>query len=262
MKQEERQKKKESQRTISRRSRAISDVVGLLEPDIAHRVIFLRDSILLSEADVHAKADRLEDLYVETIAMVEAEDVEMSSTGDIDGSPYTNTTRENQSKSNNARPRSNERDSFNADGYAVDSALEEKQCGAGIGSDQPYPKSEGDAEKHGQPRPVSIGLLCAATKETQKIIGATFRDWNDVVSNARMMRIMIGLSEAAWEQAAREIGSVAASAILATVMEKVFREGSEINKPGGYFRAMVERARTGNLYLDRSLFSLAGRALH
>ncbi|MGO7360523.1 replication initiation protein RepC, partial [Rhizobium ruizarguesonis] len=49
----------------------------------------------------------------------------------------------------------------------------------------------------------------------------------------------------------------AASAILATVLEKSLRDPELIAKPGGYFRAMVDRAVDGSLHLSKSLYGIA-----
>jgi replication initiation protein RepC len=44
---------------------------------------------------------------------------------------------------------------------------------------------------------------------------------------------------------------------LATVLEKSLRDPELIAKPGGYFRAMVDRAVDGSLHLSKSLYGLA-----
>lgn len=112
-----------------------------------------------------------------------------------------------------------------------------------------------------QPNAVSIGLLSAATPETQRTLGVAFTSWNAVVGSAKIMRVMVGLSEAGWADAMSRVGPPAAAAILATVMEKVYRKDSDISSPGGYFRAMIDRKCAGELHLDRTLFGLANSSL-
>ena len=68
---------------------------------------------------------------------------------------------------------------------------------------------------------------------------------------------MIGLSEAGWADGQQKVGLYAATAILATVVEKSIRDPEQITRPGGYFRAMIDRAIDGKLNLERSLFGLA-----
>jgi replication initiation protein RepC len=75
------------------------------------------------------------------------------------------------------------------------------------------------------------------------------------------MRVMIGLSEAAWLDGAGKVGRYAAAAILITVLEKSMRSPEQISSPGGYFRAMIDRAVEGSLHLEKSLFGLADGAL-
>ena len=72
-----------------------------------------------------------------------------------------------------------------------------------------------------------------------------------------MLRRMIGLSEAGWKDGIDKVGLYAASAILAIVLEKSIRNPEQISRPGGYFRAMIDRAIDGKLNLERSLFGLA-----
>ena len=75
------------------------------------------------------------------------------------------------------------------------------------------------------------------------------------------MRVMIGLSEVAWVEGVNRVGRFAAAAILATVLEKSARAPEQITSPGGYFRAMIDRAVEGSLHLEKSLFGLADNAL-
>lgn len=72
-----------------------------------------------------------------------------------------------------------------------------------------------------------------------------------------MLRRMVGLSESGWNEGKARAGILAATAILATVVEKSIRDPEQISKPGGYFRAMIDRAVEGKLNLERSLFGLA-----
>jgi replication initiation protein RepC len=104
---------------------------------------------------------------------------------------------------------------------------------------------------------VSIGLLQLACPEAQAMIGAKFDSWSALGRSGEMLRRMIGLSEAGWADGCNKVGLYAASAILATVLEKSIRDPDQISKPAGYFRAMVDRAIDGKLNLERSLFGLA-----
>ena len=90
--------------------------------------------------------------------------------------------------------------------------------------------------------------------------GKEFRSWPELAAAAPVMRVMIGLSEAGWVDGVGRVGRYAAAAILATVLEKSARSPDQISSPGGYFRAMIDRAVEGQLHLEKSLFGLADGA--
>lgn len=89
------------------------------------------------------------------------------------------------------------------------------------------------------------------------MVSAEFGSWSALARSGEMLRRMIGLSESGWEDGQRRVGAFTAAAIVATVLEKSIRDPDQISKPGGYFRAMVDRAVEGKLNLERSLFGLA-----
>ena len=63
---------------------------------------------------------------------------------------------------------------------------------------------------------------------------------------------MIGITDEAWHVATRILGHAVAAVAVALICDKY--EGGEIRSPGGYLRGIVERARSGELHLDRSIF--------
>ncbi len=64
-----------------------------------------------------------------------------------------------------------------------------------------------------------------------------------------------GISEDARARAVEQMGEQQAA--VAVTLEKYDRQ--EVNSPGGYLRAMTDRARAGELHLARSVFGLAAR---
>jgi replication initiation protein RepC len=82
-----------------------------------------------------------------------------------------------------------------------------------------------------------------------------FPDWADVVDAAGDgLRHELGVSQALWGEACLAVGRVIAAVALAIVSTKPpehFTRGA-----GGYFAAMIKRAKTGELHLDRSLWKL------
>jgi replication initiation protein RepC len=83
----------------------------------------------------------------------------------------------------------------------------------------------------------------------------SYPDWSDIVdAGGNCLRHELGVSGALWGEACRIVGrqmAVVILAIVSTKPEEHFTRGA-----GGYFAAMVKRARTGELHLDRSLWKL------
>jgi replication initiation protein RepC len=82
-----------------------------------------------------------------------------------------------------------------------------------------------------------------------------YPDWSDIVdAGGNDLRHELGVSETLWGEACNIVGRRMAVVILAVVSTKPethFTRGA-----GGYFAAMIKRARTGELHLDRSLWKL------
>ncbi|MBV8329039.1 MAG: hypothetical protein JOZ61_01075 [Verrucomicrobia bacterium] len=81
-----------------------------------------------------------------------------------------------------------------------------------------------------------------------------FPDWHDIVDAAGAgLRLELG-SQPLWGEACRILGRQRAAVTLAIVSTKP--KGYFSRGAGGYFAAMVKRAKTGELNLDRSLWKL------
>lgn len=104
---------------------------------------------------------------------------------------------------------------------------------------------------------VSIHLIETACRSVRSELGLSFAGWSDLRGAVEPLRLAVGLSQSAFAMAEDRLGGQTAAAILVVVVEKSLREPERIGSPGGYFRAMVERAGEGRLNLARSLFGLA-----
>jgi len=83
----------------------------------------------------------------------------------------------------------------------------------------------------------------------------SYPDWRDIVDAAgTYLRHELGVSQALWAEACQILGRPLAALILAIVSTKP--EGYFTRGAGGYFAAMVKRAQTGELRLDRTLWKL------
>ncbi len=209
----------------------------------------------------------------------------MSSTGDIPVTSSSITNRPDSSESNIKRTRPNGRDinTKTNNGSAVEMALEKEPCG-GPAREQPKlrqtarPQGAGRetqqetqratqrdrqqgraqwASQHGLLDDVSAGLVESACSELQAVIRHRLTSWPAICEAAEEIRVLIGVSPSAYAQAVEQQGRYVAAACLAVVAEKALRDPEQISRPGGYFRAMIERAGEGRLHLARSLFGLA-----
>ncbi len=106
---------------------------------------------------------------------------------------------------------------------------------------------------------ISIEVLAHALTMTTEHFIRPIRSWDDLRGEANSLRLAIGLSELAWQKAVRLLGLKLAAACLAVVVEKVLREPERLTRPAGYFNGMVEKGQTGDLNLNRTIWSLARR---
>ncbi|MFT4118340.1 plasmid replication protein RepC [Bradyrhizobium sp.] len=257
----------EARRATTRLSRAIVDACDAY-PERAEAWKAALEEIRAQALTDEDEAEALDRLHQRIISEVTDEYVptEMSCEGDMDVAPNINTTPQNSFESKNERPRSNEREIYSEedDRSAVAPSTERKSAdihlipqsrvgaGGARGPDEIQTRILGS---------VSVSLIRAACPEASEIAGRPFRNWPELTAAAEAMRVMIGLSEAAWIEGMSRVGRYAAAAILATVLEKALRQPDQISSPGGYFRAMVERGVEGSLHLEKSLFGLADGAL-
>ncbi len=255
----------EAKRAITRLSRAIADMAEA-DPASFHdfftsaQTVVKRDQVTLAE-----RAEMVRSLYEEALALHEANsdkfNAEMSCAGDIDVSPLSITTQTDSLRSNNERTCSNEQDTnLSADnGSAVEMALEKEPCGGRMELQPPKPQA---ARLAGGKLPetnldgVSIGLIRSACTQVQSEIGLSFSDWSRLCQAADHLRILIGLSPAGYQNAVERQGKFLAAACLVVVAEKALRDPDQIASPGGYFRAMIDRAGEGKLHLHKSLHGL------
>lgn len=250
-----------ARRDIARLSRAIEDLLTAFPIDAAKTRAELA-ALAKSCDSIKERAEQTRMLHQRLLATLTPDEVPFNLTceGDIGVTPYINTTPESSFESMERRARSNERDieSF-SDRSAVEEAFEKKH------GEAEKVKQEGAGHRMQNVEviqssvlgSVSVGLMRAACPETQSMISMQFDSWTALGRSGEVLRRMIGLSEAGWADGKAKVGLYAACAILATVLEKSIRDPEQISRPGGYFRAMIDRAIDGKLNLERSLFGLA-----
>ncbi len=253
----------EARRIVSRTSRAIVDACAAY-PE--HAAAWHSELHGLKELglDKEGEAEALEAMHARIILAVTEEYVprKMSGEGDISVMSIINTTPQNSLESKKKRARSNERElNTKLTGRtAAGISAEKKSAAVQPESHPPVRKKSAGTVDEIQSQvlaSVSVGLVRSACSQACEMVGAEIRNWPELAAAASTMRLMIGLSEAGWLDGTARVGRFAAAAILATVLEKAARSPDQITSPGGYFRAMIDRAVEGNLHLEKSLFGLA-----
>ncbi|PND18335.1 replication protein C [Ensifer sp. MMN_5] len=90
-----------------------------------------------------------------------------------------------------------------------------------------------------------------------KTYGLAPSSWADLARTVPLMCRFAGISEDARARAVEQMGEQQAAVAVAVTLEKYDRQ--EVSSPGGYLRAMTDRAAAGELHLARSVFGLAAR---
>lgn len=151
--------------------------------------------------------------------------------------------------------------------HPVPSNSFEKKHAAGVEPEKPKPEQVERPEEldldiqwgtHTNKRTseVDIPMLmttCPHFAEIARAIGGGYiRDWNELHRAAGQIRGMAGISEDAWNLSQKALGPAIASAAIALIFDK--HTTGEVTSPGGYLRGMVEKAKIGELHLDRSFY--------
>jgi replication initiation protein RepC len=90
-----------------------------------------------------------------------------------------------------------------------------------------------------------------------KTYGFTPATWGDLARAVPLMCRFAGISEDARRRAIDLMGEQQAAVAVAVTLEKYDRQ--DVKSPGGYLRALTDRAAAGELHLARSVFGLAAR---
>jgi len=99
----------------------------------------------------------------------------------------------------------------------------------------------------------TVMAACPGFAEMARNLGGGYiRDWNEFHRAAGKIRPIAGISEDAWNIAQKVLGPWVAAAAIALIFDK--HSSGEVSSPGGYLRGMVDKAKAGDLHLDRSFY--------
>jgi replication initiation protein RepC len=105
------------------------------------------------------------------------------------------------------------------------------------------------------PAKIHPGELLQLAPRLAGHVPQAFPDWRDIVNAAGDgLRHELGVSHALWGEACLALGRDLAAVALALVSTKP--QGHFTRGAGGYFAAMIKRAKAGELHLDRSIWKL------
>ncbi len=106
-------------------------------------------------------------------------------------------------------------------------------------------------ETKAEPVPLAYVLATCPSLATYAK-GGTISSWRDVVVTAQLVRSMLGMSPDAWRRACEAMGEISAAITVAAILERA----ETIRSPGGYLRALTERAENGHFSLRPMLSAL------
>ena len=119
------------------------------------------------------------------------------------------------------------------------------------------PKPQGRAVRQGVSGIRRPEQLLELFPRLEQYVTAREPGWRDIVDAAGgALRHELGVSATLWAEACRVMGREGAALALAIVSSKP--DGYFTRGPGGYFGGMVRRAEKGELYLEKTLWSLRG----
>ena len=103
---------------------------------------------------------------------------------------------------------------------------------------------------------VSLALVRAACPALRKHVPDVFDSWTALRSSGRRLCVAAAINTQVWTEAENYLGSDAAIAALAVTVQRA--EDGQVGNPGAYLRRLIQRGRSGQLRISRSLFALAG----
>ena len=105
------------------------------------------------------------------------------------------------------------------------------------------------------PAPIPVDRFRNACPQLSSYAHSGLERWSDVITTAQLVRSMLGISKDAWLKANTSMGELNAAITIAAILERA----DEIRSPGGYLRALTERAEKGHFSVLPMILALEGR---
>lgn len=92
------------------------------------------------------------------------------------------------------------------------------------------------------PKAFPLGLVLKACPDIIDYALGGINSWPDLIQTANLVRVTLGISPDAWNQAMEIFGPNEAAIVVSAILQK----GESILSPGGYLRALTDKARAGS----------------
>lgn len=92
------------------------------------------------------------------------------------------------------------------------------------------------------PKAFPLGLVLKACPDIIDYALGGINSWSDLIQTANLVRVTLGISPDAWNQAMEIFGPNEAAIVVSAILQK----GESILSPGGYLRALTDKARAGS----------------
>ncbi|MCP1201068.1 plasmid replication protein RepC [Notoacmeibacter sp. MSK16QG-6] len=126
---------------------------------------------------------------------------------------------------------------------------------------EPDKRRAGQAvETNGQPPSLpALEVVVSACPSVSEFLGGPPRSWEALIRSIPMLCAAAGVSIPARDEAMKSMGQQTAAVAIALMLERHSR--GEVHSPGGFLRALTDRALRGELFLTRSIYAVGKRNL-
>ena len=115
----------------------------------------------------------------------------------------------------------------------------------------------GEAQTPDVPEPtIPLGLVVKACPDIVPYAQGGIRHWRDLVNVAGFVRGMMGISPDAWQRALDAMGPEVAAITVVGILQRI----SDIQNPGGYLRALTQKAETGGFSPGPMIMALLNKS--
>ena len=234
--------------------RTYMDLFALRELLDKHKQLYARLSDKVAEHDQKAFIEANKDQLLE-------KDLSKDESNDVH---YKYTNKKQLNKLSTRRTSSN----FLREGVAETSPSQSGIGSKGEGSKKEEKKQESSEE---QSTILSTGLQHVTLKQLLNISSDRLKSQlpleprpmnaNDFIEASYGLIKMLGISQNSWGHACLTLGRIGAAVCVILTDQANLREENRVRKPGAYFNAMVNRAKTGDLKLHKSVMGHLKRDL-